>query len=1517
MCDEPYETPRKAFGAIEKRGGTVRDPLERRRGVSLLGAVSLLVAVLVAPSPATAHKVRAWESSTAKSIVEDSGQLLADYGSYQLYEVDRLRPDLLQDDKAEVRDDYNRILLDAARIDTTTKAVKALRKPVGDFNGKRMHLIQFVGPMQPAWHEALKKTGAQLIDYIPENAYLVYGDAQSLANLQSLAGTMKSVQWDGEYLDDYKIHPRARLVDEKGHQQQLSTDEFAIQLAQDPDANPATLALIGQLKLEPIRRQYNLLRYVNVFVRLRPQDLGLLAAQPDVISIQPYMEPRKLDERQDQIVAGNLNGNAPTGPAGYLAWLASKGFTQEQFTASAFAVDISDSGIDNGTTAPGHFALYTLGDTKKPSRVIYNRLEGSPNRRSSIQGCDGHGTINAHIVCGYDAQPAGFPHTDSGGFYYGLGVCPFVNVGSSVIFDPDNFTNPNYADLISQAYQDGARISNNSWGDTVSAGAYDSDAQAYDALVRDAQPAGSAYPANGNQEMVIVFSSGDDGPTAQTVTAPASAKNVFAVGAAENVRSMSTANGGNNSDGNDGCDTPDTDANSANDIASFSGRGPCADGRIKPDLVAPGSHVTGGAPQSSPPPSPGGTGAALSCFLANGDGVCGVQGGGTGSGGVNDFFPVGQQFFTESSGTSHSAPAVSGACALLRQYFINQSVTPPGPAMTKAYLMNSARYMTGSGANDSLWSNNQGMGELDLGMAFDGTPRILRDELAADKFTATGQTRTFTGTISDSSKPFRVTLAWTDAPGSTTASKALNNDLDLTVTVGGATYRGNVFNGAYSVTGGGADHQNNVESVFLAAGTTGNFTVTITAANINSDGVPGDADPLNQDFALVIYNGASTDAPSIVADTTALVAESCTPTNGAIDPGETVTVSFSLKNVGTADTGNLVATLLATGGVSTPSGPQTFGALTAGGSPVAQPFTFTASGVCSSTITNTFQLQDGASGLGVATFILPLGKQTIDFAENFDEVTPPALPSGWATSATGAQSPWAASTGSADTLPNAAFSPDPDSAGVNELDTPPIPIATASAQLTFRQSYNLEASSVDSTVGYDGGVLEIKIGNGSYADIISAGGSFVAGGYDHTIALGNPLAGRQAWSGDSAGFVTTIVNLPASAKGQNVQLRWRCGTDSGNSTSVTGWFVDTVTVSELACCAGSGANTNGAFAAVAGVYQGLVQSNYPSQQTSGAISITVGKTGAFSVKLTLGEASYSVKGTFDDNGDSSSPIPRAGTNPLTLTLHLDLTNGTDQITGTVSDGTFTSDLTANLTVFNQKTNPAKEFQGYYTVLLPPNPDDTGPDLPQGNGYGTINVDASGRIRFSATLGDGTRISQTAVVSKDGTWPVYIPLYVKKGSLSGWVTFTNIVGVSDLGGTLSWFKPPVPAAKFYPNGFATEIILSGSEYTAPPVGTPVLDVTNTACNILVTLGEGNLDSFASNSVTLTAAKKVSLCVTNGFKLTITPNTGLFSGSFINPGTHKSTVFRGALFQKQNIGAGFFLGTNQTGFVTVEP
>src|SRR5262249_5887180 len=151
----------------------------------------------------------------------------------------------------------------------------------------------------------------------------------------------------------------------------------------------------------------------------------------------------------------------------------------------------------------------------------------------------------------------------------------------------------------------------------------------------------------------------------------------------------------------------------------------------------------------------------------------------------------------------------------------------------KALMMNSTTYMTGTGANDTLPSNNQGMGLASLGGFFDifAQSRILHDETAADKFTASGQQRVITGTVANSSKPFRVTLAWTDPPGSTSGNAFVNN-LDLEVTVGGNTYKGNVFSGANSTTGGSADIRDNVESVFLPAGVSGNFVIKVKATNI-------------------------------------------------------------------------------------------------------------------------------------------------------------------------------------------------------------------------------------------------------------------------------------------------------------------------------------------------------------------------------------------------------------------------------------------------------------------------------------------------------------------------------------------------------------------------------------------------------------------------------------------------------------------------------------------------------------
>lgn len=906
------------------------------------------------------HKLRTSDPQVAAELKQRGARLIAAYDTFQIFSADEATAQAVSSNQAvEFSDENNLILLNAGTLDTTKPELQQKRGKALNFAGVEasLHLIQFAAPVKPEWYEALENTGVEIIAYVPNNAYLVYGESRDLARLQNWASSVSYVQWDGVYESDYKIDPSI-YAEQRGEASLAAADKlqlFAVQLVSDGSGNQTTLQLIGNLKSETVRSQFSVLKYVNVIVKLPVSAVERqLAARPDVVSVMAYVEPIKLDERQSIIMTGNLNGTSPSS-SDYLTYLAAQGLSQSQFTASGFAVNISDSGIDNATTSPNHFALYTNGSILNPSRVVYNRLEGTANNGSTLEGCDGHGNLNAHILAGF--VPSGFPyntypHADGNGFRYGLGVAPFARVGATVIFDPNRYTFPNLVNIESKAYNDNARISSNSWGSNTS-GAYSIDSQTYDALVRDAQPTGAAFSQIGNQEMVIVFASGNQGPSSGSVNSPGSAKNVITVGAAENVQPLG---------GVDACNVDDGSANSANDMASFSGRGPTADGRRKPDIVAPGTHITGGVPQASTTPPQNGQ--ANPCYT--GSGVCG---------GVNSiYFPNGQQFYTASSGTSHSTPAVAGAAALLRQRFLNASLLPPSPAMTKAALMNTARYLDGALANDSLWSNGQGMGEVNMTSAFSlfSVPTVLRDQISADTFTATGQSRLFTGTISDSGKPFRVTVAWTDAPGSTFGNAFVNN-LNLEVTVGGQTYLGNVFSGASSTTGGTADIRNNVESVFIPAGVTGPFVVKIVAANIAGDGVPNSGGPLDQDFALVIGNAALTPQPVVATSGSTITAEGCVPGNGAVDPGETVTVNFALQNIGTANTSNLVATLQTSGGVINPSAAQTYGVLNAAGAAVSKSFSFTAAGTCGGSLVATLTLQDGAVNLGSVTFNLTLG----------------------------------------------------------------------------------------------------------------------------------------------------------------------------------------------------------------------------------------------------------------------------------------------------------------------------------------------------------------------------------------------------------------------------------------------------------------------------------------------------------------------------------------------------------------
>ncbi len=327
-----------------------------------------------------------------------------------------------------------------------------------------------------------------------------------------------------------------------------------------------------------------------------------------------------------------------------------------------------------------------------------------------------------------------------------------------------------------------------------------------------------------------------------------------------------------------------------------------------------------------------------------------------------------------------------------------------------------------------------------------------------------------------------------------------------------------------------------------------------------------------QGRALIDALAPMSSQPLIQAAGSLLLAESCTPTNGVVDPGETVTLAFSLRNFGAAFTTNLVATLQATGGVLCPSGSQAYGVLRSLGTSVARPFTFTADGVCGATVTATLQLQDGPADLGTVSFALPLGRGVMLITESFDAVTAPALPLDWTTDVSDSGVAWVTTKATCDTAPNAAFEAEPVLPGVGELISPPLSLPATPAQLIFRHSYSLEANPADSTKGYDGGVLEIQVGADPFADILAAGGSFVTGGYTRTIDVtdDNPLGGRQAWSGSSAGWITTMIDLPPAAANQTIQLKWRLGTDTANGYGGTGWYLDTIAIQAgYSCCENS------------------------------------------------------------------------------------------------------------------------------------------------------------------------------------------------------------------------------------------------------------------------------------------------------------------------------------------------------------
>jgi PKD repeat protein len=328
-----------------------------------------------------------------------------------------------------------------------------------------------------------------------------------------------------------------------------------------------------------------------------------------------------------------------------------------------------------------------------------------------------------------------------------------------------------------------------------------------------------------------------------------------------------------------------------------------------------------------------------------------------------------------------------------------------------------------------------------------------------------------------------------------------------------------------------------------------------------------------------------------------------------------------------------------------------------------------------------------------------------------------------------------------------------------------------------------------------------------------------------------------------------------------------------------------------------------------GRYNGLlIQTNAPSHESSGTIRFVLSQTGSFAARLALGGARVAFTGQFDALGRATGTIPRRGLAPLQVSLRLDLA-GADRITGTVSDGTFTSVLVADREVYS-RPNPCP-WAGRFAFALEP-PAGNNPKIPQGIGYGTLTVTATGRGRATGVLGDGTKINVSAPLSKHGTWPLYDLLYKNQGASIGWVTFgTN----RTLEATVDWFRPSMPKSAYFPRGFVTNVTLAGQAYVPPTV----YNSPGATPNRLVTLDGGNLTTNIVKSVYVYDVGNVVVLSPNNenLQLRLNPSTGQFSGSFTHPLLNKTVGFKGMALRFDGMWVGYFLGANSTGYVLVEP
>jgi hypothetical protein len=305
------------------------------------------------------------------------------------------------------------------------------------------------------------------------------------------------------------------------------------------------------------------------------------------------------------------------------------------------------------------------------------------------------------------------------------------------------------------------------------------------------------------------------------------------------------------------------------------------------------------------------------------------------------------------------------------------------------------------------------------------------------------------------------------------------------------------------------------------------------------------------------------DLPNLLQTPEITVSDSTGDNDGFIEPGEPVRITVPLKNITGIQATDVNAQIV--GG-----GSSFYGTIAHNGTASNQiNFTIPAGTPCGGAVSITINV---TSSLGPTSFqrTFQVGQALLTSSENFDGVSTPTLPAGWSASQALNGASFATTTNNPSSGPNALFAAYPaTSAGGSDITTPTMAISVQAAILSFGNRFDTEG-------GWDGAVLEISVAGGPFTDIVTAGGTFIDNGYNGLMAAAtssgtytaNPLQGRNGWTGNSGGYLTTKVRLPAAAAGQNVQFKFRFGADE-NTAGVgpnPGWYIDNVQVFGNASC---------------------------------------------------------------------------------------------------------------------------------------------------------------------------------------------------------------------------------------------------------------------------------------------------------------------------------------------------------------